>query len=91
MSSFDIDGDGRPEILAGNHMFSYEKSGKWRATRIGDIGGLIFAGRFIQDAKIPQVVIAPGRRVRARSSGTSAKAIPSRRRTGRGTTSWAGR
>ena len=60
MSSFDIDGDGRPEILAGNHMFSYEKSGKWRATRIGDIGGLIFAGRFIQGAKLPQVVIAPG-------------------------------
>ena len=41
-------------------MFSYEKSGKWRATRIGDIGGLIFAGRFIKDARIPQVVIAPG-------------------------------
>ena len=60
MSSFDIDGDGRPEILAGNHTFSYEKSGKWRATRIGDIGGLIFAGRFIRGAKIPQVVIAPG-------------------------------
>ena len=60
MSSFDIDGDGRPEILAGNYMFSYEKSGKWWATRIGDIGGLIFAGRFIKDARLPQVVIAPG-------------------------------
>ena len=24
MSSCDIDGDGRPEILAGNHMFSFE-------------------------------------------------------------------
>jgi len=26
---------------------------------IGDIGGLIFAGRFIKNAKYPQVVIAP--------------------------------
>ncbi len=60
MSSFDVDGDGTPEILAGNYMFSYAKSGKWRATRIGDIGGLIFAGRFIKDARLPQVVIAPG-------------------------------
>ena len=60
MSSCDIDGDGRPEILAGNYMFSYEKNGNWRATRIGDIGGLIFAGRFIKDSRHPQVVIAPG-------------------------------
>jgi FG-GAP-like repeat len=60
MSSCDIDGDGRPEILAGNHMFLYDKSGQWRATRIGDFGGLIFAGRFIKDARFPQVVIAPG-------------------------------
>ena len=60
MSSHDIDGDGRPEILAGNHMFSWGKDGKWRATRIGDVGGLIFAGRFIKDSPHPQVVIAPG-------------------------------
>jgi len=60
MSSFDIDADGRPEILAGNHMFTYDRSGKWRATRIGDIGGLIFAGRLFKDSRIPQVVIAPG-------------------------------
>jgi hypothetical protein len=60
MSSYDIDGDGRPEILAGNHMFSFDKSRQWRATRIGDIGGLIFACRFKNGAKFPQVVIAPG-------------------------------
>ena len=35
-------------------------NGKWSATKIGDIGGLIFAGRFIKDAKYPQIVIAPG-------------------------------
>jgi hypothetical protein len=60
MSSHDIDGDGRPEILAGNHMFSTQPDGRWRATRIGDVGGLIFAGSFVKGSKYPQVVIAPG-------------------------------
>lgn len=60
MSAFDVDGDGRPELLAGNYMFNYVAKGKWSATKIGEIGGLIFAGRFIKDAKHPQIVIAPG-------------------------------
>ena len=60
MSAFDIDGDGRPELLAGNSLFKYVATGQWSATKIGDIGGLIFAGRFIKDAKYPQIVIAPG-------------------------------
>jgi len=60
MSAFDVDGCGRPEILAGNSTFKYLGKGKWLATKIGDIGGLIFAGRFIKDAKYPQIVIAPG-------------------------------
>lgn len=60
LSAYDIDGDGRPELLAGNYMFQYRAAGSWSATSIGDIGGLIFAGRFIQEAKYPQIVIAPG-------------------------------
>ncbi|MCY2953786.1 MAG: VCBS repeat-containing protein [Planctomycetota bacterium] len=60
MSAFDIDGDGRPELLAGNYMFKYISPGKWSATKVGDIGGLIFAGRFIKGSKYPQIVIAPG-------------------------------
>ena len=60
MSAFDIDGDGRPELLAFNRVFKYVSKGKWSATKIGDVGGLIFAGRFIKDAKYPQIVIAPG-------------------------------
>jgi len=60
MSALDIDGDGRPELLAGNYLFKYVAKGKWSATKIGDVGGLIFAGRFIKDAKHPQIVIAPG-------------------------------
>lgn len=60
MSAFDIDGDGKPELLAGNHMFKYMSDGTWRATKIGEIGGLIFAGKFIKNAKYAQIVIAPG-------------------------------
>jgi hypothetical protein len=60
MSALDVDGDGRPELLAGNRMFKYLGNGKWSATKIGDIGGLIFAGRFIKAARYPQIVIAPG-------------------------------
>lgn len=60
MSSFDIDGDGWPELLAGNQLIRYTKEGKWTATKVGDIGGLIFAGSLIRDAKIAQIVIAPG-------------------------------
>ena len=61
MSAFDIDGDGRLELLAGNYMFKYVAPGKWSATKIGDVGGLIFVGRFIKRAMYPQVVICPAR------------------------------
>ncbi|WP_165228765.1 FG-GAP repeat domain-containing protein [Aquisphaera insulae] len=60
MSRCDLDGDGRPEILAGNSAFSYAGPGKWRVTQIGEVGGLIFAGRLLDGSKVPQVVIAPG-------------------------------
>ncbi|QEH37204.1 FG-GAP repeat protein [Aquisphaera giovannonii] len=60
MSSCDVDGDGRPEILAGNSLFTLDGSGKWRATQVGDVGGLIFGGRFDRASKFPQLVIAPG-------------------------------
>ncbi len=60
MSAYDIDGDCRPELLAFNRVFKYVGKGKWSATKIGEVGGLIFAGRFIKDAKYPQIVTAPG-------------------------------
>ncbi len=60
MSAFDIDGDGKADLLAGNHWFKYLGDGKWKATKIADIGGLIFAGRLIKGSKYPQIVIAPG-------------------------------
>ena len=60
MSAYDIDGDGRPELLAFNRIFKYQGDRKWSATKIGEPGGLIYAGRFNRQARYPQIVIAPG-------------------------------
>ena len=58
IDAFDVDGDGRVDLLAGNSWFKYE-SGKFRAIPIGTIGGRIRAGRF-KPGKYAQIVIAPG-------------------------------
>ena len=65
MAAFDMDGDGRGELLAGNHLFKHVAPGRWTAVKIGQIGGLIFAGRLIHEAKHPQIVIAPGDGIRS--------------------------
>jgi hypothetical protein len=55
----DIDADGRVDILAGNYWFKYD-GGKFRAIKVGEIGGRIAAGKLIDGSKYPQIVIAPG-------------------------------
>lgn len=59
VDAFDIDGDGKLDLLAGNHWFKYLGDGKFQPVRIGEIGGRIRAGHF-KRGKVPQVVIAPG-------------------------------
>ena len=59
LDAFDVDGDGRIDLLAGNYWFKYLGGGKYRATRVGTIGGRIRAGRF-RPGRVPQIVIAPG-------------------------------
>jgi hypothetical protein len=60
VDAFDVDGDGRPDLLAGNCWFKYRGGGKFDPIRIGTIGGRIRAGKFRKDSKTAQVVIAPG-------------------------------
>ncbi len=59
MDAYDIDGDGRPDLLAGNYWFKYEGGNRFKPIQVGAIGGRIKAGRF-KPGKYPQIVIAPG-------------------------------
>jgi sugar phosphate isomerase/epimerase len=57
--AYDIDGDGRLDLLAGNYWFRNEGNGNFRPIKIGAIGGRIRAGK-LKPGKYPQIVIAPG-------------------------------
>jgi hypothetical protein len=59
MDAYDIDGDGRVDLLAGNYWFKYQGGHSFKPTRVGTIGGRIRAGKF-KPGKYPQIVIAPG-------------------------------
>ena len=59
MSAFDMDADGKVDLLAGNTWFKHMGGKQFKATRIADVGGLIFAGYF-KPTRYPQVVISPG-------------------------------
>ena len=59
LDAYDIDGDGHPDLLAGNHWFKYLGNGKFKPIKVGIIGGRIRAGKF-KPGRYPQIVIAPG-------------------------------
>ena len=59
MDAYDIDGDGKLDLLAGNYWFKYEGGDKFKPIKVGVIGGRIRAGRF-KPGKYPQIVISPG-------------------------------
>lgn len=58
VDAFDVDGDGRTDVCAGNSWFKYE-GGAFTPVRVGTIGGRIRAGRF-KKGKVADIVIAPG-------------------------------
>jgi hypothetical protein len=59
IDAFDVDGDGRLDLLAGNHWFSRRPDGTYLPVKVGAIGGRIHAGRFMPGG-VAQIVIAPG-------------------------------
>lgn len=59
MSVFDVDADGRPDILACDTWFKHTGGKEFRAVKFATHGGLIFAGYF-KPSKYPQIVVSPG-------------------------------
>jgi sugar phosphate isomerase/epimerase len=59
MDAYDIDGDGKKDLLAGNYWFHHEGGDRFRPIRVAAMGGRVRAGRFFS-SKYPQIVIAPG-------------------------------
>ncbi|HEY5911587.1 MAG TPA: FG-GAP-like repeat-containing protein [Verrucomicrobiae bacterium] len=59
MSAFDVDGDGKVDLLAYNTWYKHTGGKRFMAIKLSDEGGLIFAGYF-KPSKVAQIVISPG-------------------------------
>ncbi len=56
---FDVDGDGRRDLLGGAWWFRNNGDGTVRAVRVGEQPGRILAGHF-RGGRVAQIVLAPG-------------------------------
>lgn len=59
MSAFDIDADGKPDLLACDSWFKHTGDKQFRQVKFATHGGLIFAGHF-KSSKYPQIIVSPG-------------------------------
>ena len=59
MAAFDIDGDGKVDLLAGNLWFKHRQGKTFEPIQFATIGGRVAAGKF-KPGKTAQIVIAPG-------------------------------
>jgi sugar phosphate isomerase/epimerase len=59
MSAFDVDGDGKVDLLAYNTWYKHTGGKNFKPIKLADEGGLIFAGYF-KPSKVAQIVISPG-------------------------------
>jgi len=58
-SAFDVDGDGKLDILACDSWFKHTGGRQFKQIQFANPGGLIFAGYF-KPSKYPQIVVSPG-------------------------------
>ncbi|MGC4034335.1 MAG: VCBS repeat-containing protein [Chitinophagaceae bacterium] len=59
IAAADVDGDGHPDLLAGNLWFKYKGDTIFKPIHVARIGGRIAAGKF-KEGKTMQIVTAPG-------------------------------
>jgi hypothetical protein len=59
MDVCDVDGDGRPDLLAGMHWFKHIRGNEFKAIQVSDRPGRIAGGKF-KPGKLAQIVVAPG-------------------------------
>src|SRR5579862_3954407 len=60
VAAFDVDGDGKVDILAGNFWFKHVEGNTFKPIKFADFGGRVAAARLIKDSKYPQIVVNSG-------------------------------
>ncbi len=57
--AFDVDGDGKIDLLAGNHWFKHLGGDRFLPTKFAEYGGRVRAAKF-QPGSFAQIIVAPG-------------------------------